>query len=98
MWLSVAACLLGGGGDPAPTDLAPPVRILAGDQPINVDVGHAAPFFADLDGDGKGVLMVGQFGEGKLRLYPNVGKKHQPRFDKFDWLTVDGTVATVPTG
>jgi hypothetical protein len=97
MWLSVAAFMLGGGG-PVPTDLAPPVRLLAGEQPINVDIGHAAPFFADLHGDGKGVLMVGQFGEGKLRLYPNVGSKDQPRFNKFDWLSAGGKVASVPTG
>jgi hypothetical protein len=86
------------GADPAPTDLAPPVRLAAGGQPINVDVGHAAPFVADLKGDGSMVLLVGQFGDGKLRLYPNVGTKTEPRFDKFDWLKAGGTVASVPTG
>jgi hypothetical protein len=86
------------GADPAPTDLAPPVRLVAGGQPINVDVGHAAPFVADLKGDGGMVLLVGQFGDGKLRLYPNVGTKTEPRFDKFDWLKAGGTVASVPTG
>src|SRR5262249_50018475 len=50
-------------------DLAPPVKILAGGQAINVDIGHAAPFFADIDGRGVKDLLVGQFGDGKLRIY-----------------------------
>jgi hypothetical protein len=84
--------------DPGPTELAPPIRLLASGQPINVDIGHAAPFVADLKGDGKMTLMVGQFGEGKLRLYPNVGTKNDPKFDKFEWLQADGKLATVPSG
>ncbi len=97
MWLCIVASMLAG-ADPAPTDLAPPVRLLAAGQPINVDVGHAAPFVADLKGDGKMTLLVGQFGEGKLRLYPNVGAPTDPKFDKFDWFQAGGKVGTVPTG
>lgn len=97
MWYCVMACVLAG-QEPAATDLAPPVRLLAGSQPINVDVGHAAPFFADIKGDGKGVLLVGQFGEGKLRLYPNIGTRSELRFERFDWLKANGTVCSVPTG
>jgi hypothetical protein len=96
MWWCIMASVLA--ADPGPTDLAPPVRLLAGGQPINVDVGHAAPFVADLKGDGTMTLLVGQFGEGKLRLYPNVGTKSAPKFDKFEWLQAGGKVATVPTG
>jgi hypothetical protein len=91
------ACIVGA-ADPAPAELAAPVQILAGGQAIDVDIGHAAPFIADLKGDGSSVLLVGQFGEGKLRLYPNVGAKNEPRFEKFEWLKVGGAVATVPTG
>ncbi len=97
MWFGILACALAGAA-PAPTDLAPPVRLLAGGQPINVDIGHAAPFVADLKADGKSVLLVGQFGEGKLRLYPNVGSKSEPRFDKFEWLQAGGKVCSVPSG
>jgi len=93
----ILACMLAG-AEPGPTDLAAPVRLMAGGQPINVDIGHAAPFVADLNGDGSRVLLVGQFGEGKLRLYPNVGSKKEPKFEKFEWLKVDGKAATVPTG
>jgi hypothetical protein len=84
--------------DPVATDLEPPIRLLAGGQPINVDMGHAAPFVADLKGDGQMVLLVGQFGDGKLRLYPNVGTKKDPQFDKFEWLQAGGKVVSVPFG
>ena len=93
----ILACMLAG-ADPAPTDLAAPVRLMAGKQPINVDIGHAAPFLADLKGDGHMALLVGQFGEGKLRIYPNIGTAKEPRFDKFEWLKVGGADAKVPTG
>jgi len=86
------------GSDTSLTDLAPPVRLLAAGQPINVDVGHAAPFVAYLRGDGKQVLLVGQFGEGKLRLYPIVGSHSARRVEKFEYLRVDGKVVCVPTG
>jgi hypothetical protein len=61
-------------------------------------MGHAAPFVADLKGDGRLTLLVGQFGEGRLRLYPNVGTRNNPRFEKFEWFTVDGKVVSVPFG
>src|SRR5947209_17563535 len=97
MWCCVMASMLAW-AEPAPTDLAPPVRLLAGGQPINVDIGHAAPFVADLSGDGKMTLVVGQFGEGKLRLYPNVGTRSEPRFTKFEWFQAGTKLGTVPAG
>jgi len=97
MWWCIMASMLAA-ADPVPADLTPPVPLLAAGQPINVDVGHAAPFVADLKGDGKMVLLVGQFGEGKLRLYPNVGTKAAPKFDKFEWFQAGGSLATVPAG
>lgn len=75
-----------------------PVRINAGDAPINVDVGHAAPFVADIDGDGLKDLLVGQFGEGKLRIYKNVGTAKEPKFKDFEWFKAGGDIARVPTG
>jgi hypothetical protein len=97
MWWCIMTSVLATAG-PAPTDLALPVPLLAGSQPINVDVGHAAPFVADLKGDGQLTLLVGQFGEGKLRLYPNTGPKNAPKFDKFDWFQAGGTAGKVPAG
>ena len=63
--------------------LAAPVRLLDGTEPIDVDRGHAAPAVFDLNGDGLKDLLVGQFGEGKLRVYPNRGSDRSPRFDGF---------------
>ena len=97
MWWCIMASMLAV-ADPAPTDLAPPIQLQAVGQPINVDMGHAAPFVADIKGDGRLSLLVGQFGEGRLRLYPNVGPRNDPKFDKFEWFQVDGKVVSVPFG
>jgi hypothetical protein len=78
--------------------LAPPVAVLAGGKAIDVDIGHAAPFVADLLGEGKPQLLVGQFGEGKLRVYRNTGSARAPRFDKFEWFQAGGEVVKVPAG
>ena len=106
---SVAAALCSAAGAAAPSDgaarvaglaadLAPPVQVMAGDQPINVDIGHAAPFYADIDGDGINDLLVGQFGEGKLRIYKNTGSNEQPQFGEFTWFKAGGDFGKVPYG
>jgi hypothetical protein len=64
---SLAAVALGlfTGSQAEPRDeLAPPVRLTAGDSPIDVTVGHAAPHVMDFDGDGLRDLLVGEFGTG----------------------------------
>ena len=97
MWWCILAGMLTA-ANPAANDLAPPVQLHAGDQPINVDMGHAAPFMADLKGDGQMVLLVGQFGQGKLRLYPNIGSRNEPRFERFEWFQAGGQVVSLPAG
>jgi hypothetical protein len=97
MWWCIVASLLAA-TDPATGELAPPIQLKAGNQAINVDMGHAAPFVADLKGDGHLTLLVGQFGGGKLRLYPNVGTRREPKFDKFEWFKADSKIASVPFG
>jgi hypothetical protein len=97
MWWCILASLLAV-ADPMGNDLAPPVQLQAGGQPINVGMGHAAPFVADLKGDGNMVLLVGQFGQGKLRLYPNIGYRSEPRFDRFEWFQAGGQVVSLPAG
>jgi hypothetical protein len=64
--------------DPA-RELAPPVLLEAGGKPIDTDVGHAAPFVGDFDGDGVNDLLVGQFGDGILWVYKNVGTNAHPK-------------------
>jgi hypothetical protein len=79
-------------------DLAPPLAIRAAGKPINVDIGHAAPCVADFASDGVMHLLVGQFGDGKLRIYRNEGTKAEPKFGKFTWFMAGGAEARIPSG
>ena len=90
--LAVLALLASGG------DLSKPFAVEAGDGLIDVEGGHAAPFLHDLDGDGLGDLLVGQFSGGKLRLYRNVGSRGTPRFTSPSFVQAAGTDAAVPYG
>jgi len=60
-------------------ELAEPVRLEAAGKPIDTEIGHAAPFVCDFDGDGLKDLLVGQFGEGLLRIYRNEGTNSEPK-------------------
>jgi hypothetical protein len=80
------------------TELAPPVKIRAGGKPIDIDLGQAAPFLADLNGDGVRCLLLGQAGDGQLRVYRSVskGKRQPPRFDSFSWFGDGQSGSRVP--
>ena len=89
--------MLPGAADDAAKELLPPVRLEAAGKPIDTDVGHAAPFVADFDGDGVKDLLVGQFGSGILWVYRNEGTNAQPRYAagvKFQAGDQDGRVPT----
>jgi hypothetical protein len=97
----VALLLIGPSFSGAPAtlskDLAPPVRIEAAGKPIDTDVGHAAPFVGDFDGDGVNDLLVGQFGEGLLWIYRNEGSNAAPKLAagvKFKGGEMEGRVPT----
>jgi hypothetical protein len=77
-------------------ELGTPVRLEADGKAIDTDIGHAAPWLYDFDRDGKRDLLVGQFGEGKLRIYRNIGTKEAPKFDKATWFQAGGAIATTP--
>jgi hypothetical protein len=90
----MAAEPAGAGGE-----LQRPVPILVDGKPLDVGrQGHSAPFVGDFDGDGKRDLLVGQFDEGRLRVYRNTGSSRQPRFDRYTWFEAGGQVASVPVG
>ena len=80
-------------------ELLPPVPVLAGGRPLDVQRdGHSAPFVGDFDGDGKRDLLVGQFHEGRLRVYRNTGTDSRPKFDSYTYFEAGGAVASVPVG
>ena len=81
---------------PAKATFAPPVQIQAEGGPIDVEIGHAAPFLADIDGDSKRDLLVGQFGGGKLRIFKNQGTDAEPKFAKYDFMKAGADLGTVP--
>ena len=90
-----AAPALAGG----PNDLLPPVQAQAGGRPLDVErEGHAAPFVGDFYEDGGLCLLVGQFADGRLRVYRNAGTRAKPRFDSYTWFEAGGKVASVPAG
>ena len=82
----------------APDLFAPPVKLTAGDAVIDVTVGHAAPFVADMNGDGKLDLLVGQFGQGRLLFFANVGTNDAPKLAKGEFVKAGGAELSVPSG
>jgi hypothetical protein len=71
-----------------------PVRLKVGGVPIRVEApGYAAPCLADVDGDGIPDLLVGQFNQGKIRVFKGLG---HGKFADGVWLRAGGKVAEVP--
>ena len=94
-------CLCGaawGAGALPTSKLAAPVRIAAGSGFIDADIGHSDPLMIDWNSDGKRDLLVGQFGEGKLRIYLNIGTDTDPKFDKYEFLKAGTADVSVPSG
>lgn len=96
MALTLLSALLVGGGLTFSDDAAfeAPVRLKADGVPVRVESpGYAAPCRADIDGDGKKDLLVGQFHQGKIRVYRNIG---DGKLAAGEWLMAEGSVAEVP--
>lgn len=73
-------------------EFQPPVRLKAGDAAIRVEApGYACPAWAVVGG--KPALVVGQFRDGKMRVYPHLGSL---KFGEGKWLEADGKPAEVP--
>ena len=82
----------------AATRLAPGVRLEVAGKPIDVAVGHAAPFVADWDGDGRADLLVGEFGGGRLHVFRASGGAGAPTLAAPTYVQADGQDASVPSG
>tara|TARA_R110002096_G_scaffold242836_4_gene434684 strand:+ start:1933 stop:2151 length:219 start_codon:yes stop_codon:yes gene_type:complete len=68
--------------------------LFGGDDPIRVEApGYAAPCWADIDGDGSAELLVGQFAQGHIWVYPHQGDL---KFGKGAKLKAEGEIAEVP--
>ena len=75
-------------------DFEPPVRLTADGAAIRVEApGYACPCWADVDGDGKKDLLVGQFNTGKIRVFKSLGKG---KLAEGTWLQADGKPAEIP--
>lgn len=92
--LGLAASAMAAVGD----ELAAPVRIEAAGGAIDTEVGHAAPFVCDFDGDGVQDLLVGQFGNGQLWIFHNEGTNAQPKLGAGVKFKEGGKDGTVPCG
>ena len=92
--MAVFAILLAGLGVGCSSEFQPPTRFEAAGIPVRVEnPGYAAPCWADIDGDGKKDLLVGQFAGGMIRVYKNLGEGN---LATEQWLMADGAPAEVP--
>jgi hypothetical protein len=83
----------------ASDELLAPVQVQAAGQALDVQrEGHSAPFVGDFFEDGTLALLVGQYDDGRLRIYRNTGTRAKPRFDSYIWFEAGGKIATVPVG
>jgi len=79
--------------------LLPPVLLEADGEPIDIgrlsSIAHAGPWVADVDDDGDGDLLVGDF-PGYFWLFDNVGSDAHPQYTSAGRLQAGGVDAKTP--
>ena len=94
MKAAIVCSLLALTGASVAVEFEDPVRLKADTGPIRVESpGYASPSFADINGDGKKELLVGQFSRGNIWVYP---QEPDGSFVSGAKLMVNGTTAEVP--
>lgn len=96
--LGLTATIYAPVGTVAASDFQLPFRVSANGQPIETEGGNAVPCLMDFDGDGQCDLLVGQFKDGKMRIFRNVGSRTEPKFTAGSWFKAGGADARVPAG
>jgi hypothetical protein len=72
---------------------------LVNDNGTPIDVGYyGAPTVTDWNKDGAKDLVLGQYDQGKIRLYQNLGPDTAPDFNGFTYFQSGGTDITLPYG
>ncbi len=81
------------------TYLAKPVRLAADGEPIDIgklsSAAHAAPWIADVDGDGNRDLLVGDL-SGDFWFFKNTNDDNDPQYTSRGKLPVGGADASTP--
>lgn len=91
--ITTVALLCGAAGCGA-SEFGPPVLMKANGTAVRADApGFACPCWFDVDGDGKKDLVVGQFNEGRMRFFKNLG---DDRLAAGEWIQAEGKPAEVP--
>lgn len=79
------------------SDLGTPIRVKAGEEPVDGVSGHTAPFIADMNNDGLFDLLVGDF-SGVCQIYLNEGSESNPKLKAGEPFQAGGKDGSVPTG
>ena len=89
-----AVLLVAAAGAVRAAEFEDPVRLKGGGEVVRVESpGYASPCWADINGDGKKDLLVGQFAQGKIHVFKILG---DGKLAKGEWLKAEGDIAEVP--
>ena len=75
----------------------PGINLYDGTTPIDVGL-YSAPIAYDWNGDAKKDLIVGQFDQGRIRYYENMGEDSNPAFSGFTFLQANNATINLPYG